>query len=78
MWGWGSRGFRSGSVIFEGLDITNGIYLQPVFSATNLVLVATNAPLNVAPKLNLARNGDLFWLCGRWAMAGSTCNPPPT
>ncbi len=23
MWGWGSRGFRSGSVIFEEIDITN-------------------------------------------------------
>ena len=55
-------GSRSGSVTFQGLDITNGIYLQPVFSPTNLVLVATNAPLRAAPKLNLAYNGDALWL----------------
>ena len=52
----------SGSLTFQGLDITNGVYLQPVFSPTNLVLVATNAPLSAAPKLNLARNGDSLWL----------------
>ena len=62
MWGWVSKGFRSGSVTFQGFDITNGIFLQPDFSATNLVLVAANAPLQAVPKMNLARNGDALWL----------------
>ena len=35
---------RSGSVVFNGLDIAKGVTLLPVFSSTNLVLVATNAP----------------------------------
>ena len=82
MWGWVSNGFRSGSRNFQGLDITNGISLLPVFSATNLVLVATNAPLSVSPKLNLARNGDLFWLWwplgygGFNVQSATNLNPP--
>ncbi len=53
---------KSGNVSFRGLDIANGIYLQPIFSSTNLVLVATNTPPSAAPKLNLAYNGDSLWL----------------
>ena len=82
MWGWVSNGFRSGSRNFQGLDITNGISLLPVFSATNLVLVATNAPLSVSPKMNLARNGDSFWLWwplgygGFNVQSATNLNPP--
>ena len=39
------------------MHIANGIVLQPIISSTNIVLVATNAPLSATPTLNAARNG---------------------
>ncbi len=55
-------GSMSGSVNFQGLDVAQGIYLQPVISSTNIVLVATSVPNNPAPRMHLARNGDSLWL----------------
>ena len=51
----------SGSVAFTGLDIANGIQLQPVVSATNIVLVAASATPSASPRLNVARNGTDLW-----------------
>ena len=67
---------------FNGLDIAKGVTLLPVFSSTNLVLVATNAPLNAAPRLSLARNGDSLWAWwplgyGEFQLQSATnLNPP--
>ncbi len=55
-------GSMSGSVNFQGLDIAQGIYLQPVISATNIMLLSTTVPPVAAPRLHLARNGNSLWL----------------
>ena len=72
----------TGHVTFNGLDIANGIYLQPIFTSTNIVLVATNVPLNASPRLHIARNGAAEWVWwplgyGEFHLESTTdLNPP--
>ena len=62
----------SGSVVTNGLDIANGVRLEPVISSTKIELVATSVPLTAQPGLHAARNGDALWVCWPLGYAGFT------